>query len=322
MRCRARTSLLGLVSLVALVTTVGCPPAPDPYEAMGPYAVFTQEVSVANPEAPDKPIPGKIFAPSEDGGASIADGLFELVVFMPGFGANYSSYYVYTTQLASHGSIVIGMNFAVAAGFDGTHDYLARQTTYVVDYALGGGSPLAGHVDAARIAAAGHSLGGKIGFYAAAIDPRITVVMALDPSNSGGPPCFVAPDWCNAYPVAPNVVTGDIGLLDGVNAASFIMRAAPDVLFNPDEQSNARYFFYGLDGAGSHGVKSPALYFDVGSAGHISWLTDANVQRISKRTMVAWLKAHFHSESLDPYFTGAIIQKDVDAGTVDAVATR
>jgi pimeloyl-ACP methyl ester carboxylesterase len=307
--------------LVPLLTT-GCQTATDPLEKPGPYDVYTQVISVTNPEDPAQPIPAKIFAPSDDGGASIADGPFELVVFMPGFGANYSSYYAMTSHLATHGAIVIGMNFVVALGLDGKHDYLARQTTYVIDYALSGDGPLAGHVDSSKIATAGHSLGGKISFYAAAIDPRISVVMALDPSNSGGPPCAISADWCNAYPVAPNVVTGDIGLLDGVNAASFIMRAAPDALFNPDEQSNAEHFFYGLDGTGLHGVKSPALYFDVGSAGHISWLLNANIIRISKRTLVAWLKACFHGESLDPYFSGAVIQKDIDAGYVVAVASR
>jgi pimeloyl-ACP methyl ester carboxylesterase len=315
-------SLICLVPACILLMTLGCFSGTDPFEKPGPYGVYSTTISVPNPEDAAKPIQGKIFAPSTDAGNSIAEGDFELVIFMPGFGATYSLYCMYTSHLASHGSIVIGMNFIPPTGFDGMHDYLARQATYVIDYALGCGSPLERHLDCPKIATAGHSLGGKIAFYAAAIDPRITVVMAMDPSNSGGPPCFISPEWCNAYPVAPNVVTGNIGMLDNVNAASFIMRAAPDPLFNPDPQNNAFYFFYGLDGQGLHGVKRPALYFDVGSAGHISWLTNANVIRIAKRTMVAWLKAYFHGESLDQYFTGSIVQKDVTAGYIVAVDTR
>jgi len=323
MRTAARQKTVGLSVLLFPLLILGCPPMPtDPLEKAGDFSLFTETVSVPNPEQPAKPIPTKIFAPSVDGGTNIAPGPFPLVVFMPGFGANYSNYFQITSHLASHGFIVIGMNFITELGFDGKHDYLARQTTYVIDHALSGDSPLAGHVDASSVATAGHSLGGKIGFYAAAIDPGITVVMAMDPSNSGGPPCSVAPDWCNAYPVAPNILTGNIGLLDGVDAAGFIMRAAPDALFNPDEQSNAQYFFTGLDGEGSHAVKSPALYFDLGAAGHISWLTDAEVIRISKRTLVAWLKTHFEGEDLEPYFSGAVIQKDIDAGHVKAVASR
>jgi pimeloyl-ACP methyl ester carboxylesterase len=216
------------------------------------------------------------------------------------------------------------MNFIISAGFDGNHDYLARQTTYAVDYAVACGGLLEGHIDPSKIAAAGHSLGGKIAFYAAAIDPRISVVMAMDPSNGGGPPCFVSEEWCNAYPVAPNVHTGAIGMLDEVAAASFIMRAAPDT-FNPDPQSNAEHFFYGLDGQGLHGVRPPALYFDMGPSGHASWLflgKNLNVPRISGRTMVAWLKSHFHGASLDAYFTGEIVQEDIDAGYIVSVETR
>jgi len=100
------------------------------------------------------------------------------------------------------------------------------------------------------------------------------------------------------------------------------MRAAPDPLTNPDPQNNASYFFYGLDGQGVHGVTPPALYFDAGSAGHVSWLTNVDVIRIARRTMVAWLKAHFHGESMDQYFTGSIVQKDFTAGYIVAVYTR
>lgn len=296
----------------------------DPLEMPGPFDIYTaQELQVANPEAPDEPISARIYAPSEDGGQSIRDALLELVILMPGFGATYEMYGIYARHLASHGSLVIGMDFILPTGFDGRHDYLARQTTYVIDFALDSGGPLGGHVDGAKIATAGHSLGGKIAFYAAALDPRITVVMALDPSNGGGPPCFISPVWCNAYPVAPNTETGEPGLLGSVNAASFIMRAAPDA-FNPDAQSNAEHFFRGIDGQGTYGVTSPALYFDLGGAGHASWLFlgNPNVPRITKRTMVAWLSTHFRGEAMDGYFTGEIVQRDIDAGSVVAVETR
>ena len=47
-----------------------------------------------------------------------------------------------------------------------------------------------------------------VAFYAASIDtsdPKtISGVMAMDPVNSGGGPCFLG-DACLKYPVAPNV---------------------------------------------------------------------------------------------------------------------
>jgi len=313
--------LCAFASVVSFLTT-SC--AVDPLEKPGSYDVYrSDQIIIANPEDSEEPIQARITAPSTDAGQSICEGLFDLVIFMPGFGATYQSYDLYAKHLSSHGSIVVAMNFRLPAGVDGRHDYLARQTIYVVDYALGSGGPLEQHVDGSKIALAGHSLGGKIAFYSAALDPRISVVMALDPSNGGGPPCFISEEWCNAYPVAPNILTGEIGLLDEVNAASFIMRAAPDV-FNPDPQSNAEHFFYGVDGQGTHAVTTPALYFDMGSAGHANWLFlgNLNVPRITKRTMVAWLKAHFYGESLEAYFTGEIAQNDIDQGNIVAVGTR
>jgi pimeloyl-ACP methyl ester carboxylesterase len=318
----ANRSPLWVLTLAVHFLLASC--AVDPLEKPGGYDVYrSEQISIPNPEDPEEPIQARITAPSTDGGQSISAGLFELVVFMPGFGATYPFYDMYAKHLSSHGSIVVGMNFRLPTGPDGRHDYLARQTIYVVDYVVGNGGPLEEHVDPSKIATAGHSLGGKIAFYAAALDPRISLVMALDPSNGGGPPCFISEEWCNAYPVAPNISTGAAGLLDQVHAASFIMRAAPDA-FNPDPQSNAEHFFYGLDGQGTHAVSPPALYFDMGSAGHASWLFlgNLNVPRITKRTMVAWLKTHFYGESLEEYFTGEIAQTDIDQGNIVAVGTR
>ena len=313
---------VGFIALAFCMLIAAC--GTDPLEKPGSYDVFISDpLSIPNPENPGEPIETRIYAPSGDSGANISPGRFELVILMPGFGAKYTAYAIYAKHLASHGFLVMGMNFRVAVGFDGMHDYLARQTLYVLDYALAEPDPLAGHVDSSKIATAGHSLGGKIAFYSAALDPRINVVMAMDPSNGGGPPCFISEEWCNAYPVAPNIVTGATGLLDQVNAASLILRAAPDA-FNPDPHSNAEYFFHGTDGTGLHAVGSPALYFDMGSAGHASWLFLGNVQvpRITKRTLVAWLKAQFQGESLEAYFTGDIVQGDSDAGSIVAVETR
>lgn len=312
----------GLLWLALSLALVAC--GTDPLELPGSYGVFRSELfDVPNPEVPDEPIRARIHAPSADGGLSVDEGPFPMVLFMPGFGATLDAYDMYASHLASHGFIVASMDFRLPGGVDGRHDYLARQALYVIDHALGSASPVWGHVDASKIATAGHSLGGKIAFYAAALDSRIEVVMALDPSNGGGPPCFISPEWCNAYPVAPNVETGAIGLLDQVDAASFIMRAAPDA-FNPDPQSNAEHFFFGLDGQGAHAVGPPALYFDVGAAGHASWLYLGNpeVPRITRRTLVAWLRKHFQCEPLEAYFTGEIVQRDVAAGIIVAVETR
>jgi len=307
------------VFLTLVAALAGCPDDPDPLEQPGSYDVYIHAYVMPNPEEPANGLSGRVYAPSNDGGNSVAPGPFPLVVLMPGYGANYNQYSIYSEHLASHGAVVIGFNLITGLGLDAHHDYMARQATYVIDFAL---DEFAGVLDASKIATAGHSLGGKIAFYAAAIDPRISAVMTMDPSNSGGPPCLVDPDQCNAYPVAPNIATGAVGVLDDVNAASFIMRAAPDVLLNPDEQSNAKYFFAGLDGAGLHGVHAPALYFDMGAISHASWLTTASIKTVTKRTMAAWLKAYLGGEDMDAYFTGDVAQQDVNVGIIKDIRTR
>ena len=47
-------------------------------------------------------------------------------------------------------------------------------------------SPVFAQIDARRIGAMGHSAGGKLSFYAAALDSRMDLVVAWDPQNGGG----------------------------------------------------------------------------------------------------------------------------------------
>ena len=60
--------------------------------------------------------------------------------------------------------------------------------------------------DVNRIALMGHSKGAKLAFYSATMDKRIKIILAVDPVNSGGPPCFISKS-CTKFPVAPNPKT-------------------------------------------------------------------------------------------------------------------
>ena len=308
----SRNRKLGLILCVAALPILlwACPIV-DPLELPGPYDVyFSDEILVDNPEIPELPLPARVYGPSEDGGETLAQGTFGLVIFMPGYNADYVHYWLYLKHMASHGFIVVGMNYHVIDEFDREHDYTARQALYVLDWALGEDSPVDGRADPSKIAMAGHSLGGKMSFYAAYLDDRIRVVMAMDPTNCAVPACYVAPDICNPYLVAPDPEYGDVGLLDDIDVASMIIRMEPDV-FSPSNRWNAAHYWTGLDGEGSHGVRAPAVYFDMGDAGHMSFLFrgDATVPGFTKRTMIAWLKTQFEGESLDEYFIGAAVRE-------------
>jgi pimeloyl-ACP methyl ester carboxylesterase len=260
-------------------------------------------------------------------------GLYPLIVVLPGFGATHENYARYSQHFASHGSVVLAVTFT-GNGFinpDGENDLLLIQVRDSIEHAL---AVFAEKIDESRIGIVGHSQGGKMAFYAAAEFngmtpglPYVSLVVGLDPVNSGGAPCFIAPLECVKYPVAPNPANGDIGILDGMNAASLILRSEPDPLTNPDSQFNAALFFQGYDGQGLHGVPPPALYVDMGSAPHGSYVDVPDGESVApvlaRRTATAWIKRHFEdSLVLDDFFIGAYMQADIDAGVVESVEER
>lgn len=300
---------------------IGCA-GEDSLEQPGDFEIYTELVDVPNPESVDEPMRGRVFAPSTDGGSSIAGEDLGVVIFTPGFGADYSWYREYAEHFASHGYLTLMMSFS-GAGFDleADHPYQARQISYAIDFLS---AEYADVVSAENIAAGGHSFGAKIAFYAAVLDSRINVVMALDPSNAGGAPCFISAETCANFPVAPNPARNAPGIIADLEVASFIMRAEPDPLANPDEEFNARYFFYGYDGEGQFAVNSPALYYDMGEITHNSWLPNLfrKVPTIAKRTMLAFLKQYFDQRNMDRYLTGSVIRADINAGDVVAIDHR
>ena len=112
--------------------------------------------------------------------ASVRPGRFPLVFFAPGFGMSRVSYTELAEDLASHGYLVVtvdhtGSGFVVlpgrglvsivryAGGPDAHAAEISADTRFLAGAALGGAGPfrrLRGHIDAQRIAAVGHSLGG------------------------------------------------------------------------------------------------------------------------------------------------------------------
>ena len=315
-------TLLALIFVAMSCLATTCV-SDDPLEQLGPFDVYVgEEFLVPNPESEEDGIPARIYAPSEDGGESVADGAFPLVVFLPGNGRGYGAYEAYHRHLASHGSVVVGMNYFLPNVAEEGYEYTGRQVLYVIEHVLGEeGGPVSGHIDGSRIATAGHSLGGLAAFFAAVLDPGIGAVMALDPFADSGVTCGANPEYCMS--VAPHEKSGYEGKLDNLQAASLVMRAAPDIL-NPLASTNAEVYWYGLDGQGAHGVPAPGLYYDMGDVGHASWLYSdlSHVERITKRTMVAWLKTHFGGEAMDDYLTGEITQADLDEGLIVAVESR
>jgi dienelactone hydrolase len=152
----------------------------------------------------------------------------------------------------------------------------------VIDWALTEG-PHVANIDATKVAAMGHSFGGKIAFYAASLDDRIDLAVGWDPQNSGGPPCFLgdlAGGSCDDFPVAPNCEADDPGRMHLMHAETLVF-ATEDETITPDAHLRAWNFY--------RGAPSPASYVHFGSAGHAAWTTNGEVSALTRRVHTATL---------------------------------
>jgi len=258
----------------------------DPGEA-GPFEVLLEEVAVPNPDPERETLAGTLFTPSVDG-ATPAQGPLPLVVVFPGFGIRHPQYAPLATHLASHGFVVVtatpsGWSFAAPQ----EHPKTAADLLAVLDWALAD-SPVAARLDPRRLALAGHSAGGKMAFFAAALDPRVGLVIGWDPQNGGGPPCAIAETMdmdCNRWPVAPNCEADDPGQLANLHAESLVF-AARDTTFTPDAHLHAEHFY--------RGAPSPAHLLLFPAASHTDWIQASGaVTLLTKRVHTALLLTRF-----------------------------
>lgn len=225
---------------------------------------------------------GTVFAPSDDGDTS-ASGPFPLVLVLSGFNDSYTSYTMYARHFASHGFLVLGFDTR-SSRFSPSHDTEMAEVISVIDWVLDDSS-FAHLIDPTKIAVCGASKGGKVAFFAAAVDSRIDLVIGWDPSNSGGPPCFLPlPIDCNQFPVAPNCAIEHSGLLHLIRAETLILGSPRDPLANPDRHHNSIHFY--------RGAPSPSslVYFDAGHNGCKN--APANI-RINQQVQVALLLHRF-----------------------------
>jgi dienelactone hydrolase len=293
--------------------------ATDPFEKPGAYSTNMTGVSIDTSTSANN-IAGVIYSP----GGTIPAASRVLVVILPGFSLHYYDYEVYAKHLASHGYLVLAMDYVETSSDSAIakHDDKALQVKEAISYMLDS-SNVKSTINPEKIAVMGHSLGGKMAFYAAAIDHRIKSVIALDPSNAGGPPCAINPDNCANYPVAANPARGFIGVVKDITASSLIFRSQPDA-FNPGDEFNAYNFYYGSDGLGLNGTPSPSRYIDMGAAPHANYMPKiiTFLPTLVKRDVIAWLKNQFDGIDTSNYFTGSVMQADISAGRVSSTTAR
>lgn len=279
----------------------------------GDHETLVEKFNVANPDEPTKAIEAIMTRPK-----SAVE--IEWIVLLPGYGLSMRQYQAYADHLASHGFYVASMDFLKNRNaMDGEHPYKVRQVQFLLSEIEKKFS-----LKIEQYGLLGHSLGAKIGFMLAREDDRLKTVIALDPVNGGGPPCFVSPRTCALYPAAPNPSRGERGFLFELKVSSLIMRSAPDRWLNPEAEFNAQRFFYGSDEHGTHATPAPSIYFDLGGRSHAAYLPSrgGSTVRIVKRTSAAWFDQSLRSGMNWDYFTGNIIQEDVRQGHLLGIDER
>jgi predicted dienelactone hydrolase len=131
-------------------------------------------------------------APADD--AEVADGVFPLVVFSHGLTASGPAYEGRIREWARAGYVVAAPTFPLSSGPGGVlGDYVHQpaDVSFVIDELLDlpADDPLAGHLDAEAIGAAGHSLGAittiGLAFNSCCADDRIDA--AIEISGLGMP---------------------------------------------------------------------------------------------------------------------------------------
>ena len=246
--------------------------------SMGPYTVATMDVQIPG-SAQGRTVPATVYT-------SNAPGAHALVVISPGFQMQRTQYASYATHLASWGFVVIDCDYADTSFF-ADHQKLADDVSSVIDYAL------AQHdlaIDSAKIATAGHSLGGDISTLAAADDARVKAVVGWDPVDASNP--SVVPEKMGSLHAAVAVV-GET--TDGSGGG---MPCAPTA-------DNFHQFYTA--------TASPALEETLAGADHMDWVDDPSCTLCSfctagtadpslahtttRRLNVAWLRRQFFADT-------------------------
>ncbi len=150
----------------------GWPGPGDP----GPYAVRELELELRDP-ARGRKVDAWVVLPQ-------GEGPYPWVVFSPGFLLSGRDYRRLGQHLASHGLAVALLTYDVNL-FNVDHTVLVQDLRLALAELLRH-EATALFLDPERMGLVGHSLGGKLSFLAAAEEPRVKAVAALDPVDGGG----------------------------------------------------------------------------------------------------------------------------------------
>ena len=224
-----------------------------------------------------------------------------LVVVSPGFQMARAQYTSYAHHLATWGFTVVLADYT-DTGFFADHQQLADDISLEITWALA--QPDLG-IDPAKIATAGHSLGGDLSILVAADDARVKAVVGWDPVDASSPAVL---------PKVPSLHAALAVIGETTDGAGGGMPCAPTA-------QNFHQFYAS--------APAPALEMTVPAADHMDWVDDptcafctfctagtapADLARTAtKRLNVAWLREQLFADgAMAPWL---VAPPEVAAGT-------
>jgi dienelactone hydrolase/ribosomal protein S27E len=259
---------------------------------------------------------GTLYQPSTDGGATAAPGPFPLVVVSTGYMIGRANYAETCKHLATWGYLVISHDYA-----SGNHQDHAAGVSSIIDWALSAASGVAAHIDATKIATAGHSMGGKVSILSGILDARIKAVIGWDPVDALPP---IADGSYSVTPEKMGMLTVPFAVLgettDSTGGLGGACAPAAD---------NFHQFFIGACNA------SAALEVTIDKGDHTQWVDSRSAcgiaclvcgtgatppmttLTITRRVTTAWLEKYLRgATSMDPWLAAPGIGTPTSVSTV------
>jgi acetyl esterase/lipase len=213
-----RTLLVGLAAVLLLVSSsaplaaAGSLPSPPAQAIDGPGGSSVAYPGVQSTQHDAGPTGYWLLVPTDNDDQPVLDEHLPLVIFLHGFSAvDPASYGAWLNHLVQRGAIVIYPTYQAADAFvSGTEQYLTNAETGIRAAVglLSADAPDA--IDPARVALAGHSVGGWLAaqYALAAADQRLPVPTALMSLMPGG--C----ELCGSVAAVLRIPSGLDGTLD------------------------------------------------------------------------------------------------------------
>lgn len=278
-------------------------PQQDPFQS-GPYSQAQHDLSITASTGVAYPL--TVHYPGSGAQLDISGGPYPVAILNHGFQLTKENMANYGRLLATWGYVAIAPT-RPRIQFD--NEILIQELQSVLDWLeaqnADGSSRYHQAIDMQRVAAVGHSAGGKLSFGLALRDGRIDTVVGLDPVDSG---------------FSPQMIPDNMGLL----SLPFLVLGS-DVANDPcapPAQNFTQFYEAG---------NPPKVEVTIIGANHCAMLEGADVfcfvcgqgsdtsrqEELSLRLTVAWLNVHLSGETwFERYITGPEAQSEVQAGAI------